>query len=468
MVFGANPADGIQPHAQGGAATARRPGAPGKEPSVHVYLGLDIGTTHVKAMAWSPQGLWAQASRLTPWSGTHAHILDPDAIYHASIGVLLQALDGISPRARAAAIGIAGMGEAGLYIDGAGRPYGPIVGWQDVSQTTVLLARLLRSYDAAALFRRTGMSPDPKFGLLRMMAQRPEPGPQPRFWLQTAEWIGFRLTGSRATHASLAARTMAYNLEAEHWDDELLAWADVRRATLPEVHRSAVSAGRVRAVSARLDGAEAVVAGHDHGVAAYGAGLPDGALLNSSGTAETLVVHRSEPLWSDAARELGVMWQPAVSDVPQVAGIFPTEGGGAAELWARNVLAVNLERAMPHSSGHVAFRPHGFAVGRAAWQNIGPQTTADELYQAVLEGLAAHVDERATAVERVLGADFTQILATGGGWRHPWWPEVRRRCSTRPFRVMSPTEGVLLGALSWAVTALGREARPRPTWEPAD
>jgi glycerol kinase len=54
-------------------------------------------------------------------------------------------------------------------------------------------------------------------------------------------WLIWNLTGGRlhVTDVTNASRTMLMNLETLQWDDELLAFFDVPRAMLPEIHSSA-------------------------------------------------------------------------------------------------------------------------------------------------------------------------------------------------------------------------------------
>jgi sugar (pentulose or hexulose) kinase len=427
-----------------------------------VYLGVDLGTTHVKAMVWdAEENRLYLASAPTPWVHRGQQEMDGDALYGAALAVMHEALSALSRPAQPMAVAIASMGESGLFVDGTGRELTPMVGWLDIRGTTDSFYALVRQYGAGALFRRTGMSPEPKYGIARMKVQRPASS-QPVYWLQAADYLLWRLSGGeRTTHPSLAARTMAFNLGKGDWDDELLGFAELSRAALPRLVAQPEIVARVRHVGASLDGAGVTVAGHDHGVAAYGAELGPAAILDSSGTGEALIVMSRTPTFSEAALRIGTMWQPAVSteDAGLVAGLIRIDGGGAAEAWARQTFGITIDARLVLPDEHPIFDPEGFGFGAARFYALGG-ATPEALYAAVLDGVARHIGERIADVETLLGAHFPHVLMTGGAAHHRAWLTRRRQILARPLKLMDPDEGVLFGAVRWAVAAAGQHALP--------
>jgi sugar (pentulose or hexulose) kinase len=425
------------------------------------YVGLDVGSSRVKAMAWQ-DGQWgAVALRATPWEGPHRSWLNPERLLETAIDVIQEAVSAVGAPS-AAAVAVAGMAEAGTYTNAKGEPLGPIVGWQDVEATTPLFGELLAQWNAETLYRRTGMPPAPKFGVLRMAAQRPL-GPEPVFWLQVADWIVYRLTGRRVTHASLAARTMAYDVRREGWDPELLAFAHGQPAMMPEIVWRPTAVPVKNPAPACCAGASIVPAGHDHAVAAFGADLRQGQCLNSTGTAETLLTARPHLFVEQCTPADGIACAPAVALGPAWIAMADVAGGGMAEQWARALLAVG-DNDHPLSGDSARYVVQGFAEGGAAWRDMTALTTAGNLYAAVLDAVAADAQVCLERMESRFGPFAGPIRLTGGVVHHRRWLQLRRRRMARPLEVMDPAEGVLVGAVRWAAAALGEPMLPAPQW----
>lgn len=435
------------------------------------FVGIDVGTTHVKAMAWEPDRQPLIAARPTPWDRSQG-TLDPSALWSQVTAAVVEVLAAADAPA-VTAVAVASMGEAGLFVDDRGHPLGPIVDWRRTVDSADGYRQLLAAgYDPLTLYRRTGMAPGPKFGLFRMWAQgrSREPLPSGRRWLSVADYVVYRLTGgARATHGSLAARTMAFDWQRGQWDDDLLAFAGLSRPQLPEVLWRPQAVGRVQDPSAPLAGALVTVAGHDHAVAAFGAALGTEAVLDSSGTAEPLVFAVDRPHPDLAALAAEVMWEPGLDPHRDCwVGLMPTEGGGAAETWARRVLAVDLRQWQPElTPNRPRFDPRGWNVGQARWTGVGPEVTARQLYQAVLEGVAEHIAERVGELGRLLRRDVAMVRLAGGAGHHAAWLRLRQVYLSCPLEVMDPTEGVLFGAVRWAAACAGEAGLPVPRWRPA-
>src|ERR671916_2631317 len=98
--------------------------------NVPLLLGLDIGTTRIKALLidrdGNRRGLAADA---TPFARNSDGVQMSAAALRSAVG---QALDELGPdRAHVAAVGIAGMAESGTAFGRDGSALGPIIAWHD-------------------------------------------------------------------------------------------------------------------------------------------------------------------------------------------------------------------------------------------------------------------------------------------------------------------------------------------------
>jgi xylulokinase len=440
-----------------------------------VFLALDVGTTHVKALAARADGSWTQGSVKTPWHERQGRrVLDPAQLMGAIAQVVHESLSQFEPSdVRVAAVGVTSMGEAGLFVSER-RPLNDIGAWQDVRGTEARYQELITRWEPQALFERTGIAPHPKFSLLRMRQERPADA----FvgWLSVADYVIWALTGgARVTHPSLAARTMAYRWRERQWDAELLRWAGLEPAHMPTLQEDGAAVGPVVYTDdERLKGAWVVHAGHDHVAAAFGADLGTGQVLDSSGTAEPLVVRALEPVLSPLARQAQMAWGPSLFGDGSYIGLLPTPGGGACEAWARTTLNVSWAEigalsAVPQT--RVQFDATGWPQGAACWSGLGYDVDRLSLYGAVLDGVAESVAHRLKELEAISGQSYPALRVVGGVARHRLWLSVRARRLGRAQQVMDPPHAALIGALRAAARAVGQPCPVAVDWQvvgPAD
>ncbi|MGH9123313.1 MAG: FGGY family carbohydrate kinase [Acidimicrobiales bacterium] len=258
-------------------------------PDDPIVLGLDVGTTSIKAVLLDPQGRsQAMARAATPFRGGE---MAPSDLLSAARQVLtlLDAPD----LARVRAVGIAGLAESGAALDGAGRPLGPIIAWNDPRGGEVvdrLMNRLGADLQRAIGQRLRTVSSVAKLGWLL------DQGAGPVFWwLGVPELVLHALTGCRVTEFSLAARTGAYDVAERRYLPEVEAGLGLAAGAevFPPVAAAGSVMGRVSQDGFRWSGLPAgipvTLAGHDHLVGRVGAGVAAADLANSVGTAETVV-----------------------------------------------------------------------------------------------------------------------------------------------------------------------------------
>src|SRR5271157_3859521 len=212
-------------------------------------VGVDIGSTHIKAVLMDPGSGVLHVARRT----TDTHPVRGGGAYHRP-GELLSAVASAVAECVAsaggagrkpAAIGIASMAESGVPIDRRNLPVGDILAWYD-PRPDRQAAWLERQIGAAPLYARTGLRPEPKYTLPKLLWLREHKAAEftrLRHWAGVAELVALDLTGRLATNASLACRTLAFDVSARAWDSELLALASLGPDEMPEVLPLGVAAG---------------------------------------------------------------------------------------------------------------------------------------------------------------------------------------------------------------------------------
>jgi sugar (pentulose or hexulose) kinase len=227
------------------------------------------------------------------WVGTATGAeTDPMDVVEAVVDALGQALAG-APDGDVVGLGVASMGEAGVLLDSSGNPLAPIIAWYD-TRDAAELADLRSDIGVTRLAQTTGLPMRHQWSLTKhrwLLMNRPETRGAVRR-LNIAEWVVRSLGGEETCEPSLASRTGWLRLDTREWWPESLGWSGADADLMPALVDAGTPSGTVspRVEVPRLTGATLTVAGHDHTVAAIGAGaLSEGDELDSCGTAEALV-----------------------------------------------------------------------------------------------------------------------------------------------------------------------------------
>jgi len=258
-----------------------------------ILLGLDVGTTRVKAVAVGLEGAeLADVSHATPWVKHEREIeMDPKELANVIRAVVAEASGraaGEGSGVRVLGVGVAGMGEAGVLVDRAGRPLNRIVGWHDPRGDVEAIEQAI-GIDAFQSAVGMPLNAQPSLAkIVWLQRENPELAGATRF-LSVPEWAVVSLGGSPVSELSLASRTGLLDLgEAGPFAGAVTM---LGRNLLSEIVIAGTPAGQAshEASPAGVRGAVLTVAGHDHQVAALavGAARPN-ALFNSMGSAESL------------------------------------------------------------------------------------------------------------------------------------------------------------------------------------
>lgn len=107
---------------------------------MHYSIGIDIGTTNIKALMFDQNGYTiAEARRPTPTNtldGGRAEY-DPSALWIITATILNEIMSclknkvGTKQAANIAGLAVTGMGEAGVPLDKYGNAVYPVISWYD-------------------------------------------------------------------------------------------------------------------------------------------------------------------------------------------------------------------------------------------------------------------------------------------------------------------------------------------------
>jgi sugar (pentulose or hexulose) kinase len=250
-----------------------------------VSLGLDLGTTRIKAVAVRDEHLVIAYAQPTPWR-------DGELLREELLRCAFEVVRTVITRTAEipVALGITGMAETGFLEDEAGLPIGTAVPWFDQRGDSSALRQLGPAFTRTTGLPVSSLCSAAMYAWMRHHRQGSERGIR---WTGVPETVAAALTGITRTDPSLACRTGFYRLDGKPATD-VLEVLGAPGDLLPPVHALG-SPGSVmpmrdapRQTLGLASAIPVVIAGHDHSVAAAVA-TTDAEVLDSTGTAEALV-----------------------------------------------------------------------------------------------------------------------------------------------------------------------------------
>lgn len=426
--------------------------------SAPVYLGIDLGTSSVKASLVDRRGVLGAVLRreyavVSPAPG--AAESDPATWWDATVAVVRELLAGAQQDTAIASIGLSGQMHGLVLTDAEGVAVRPAILWADSRSGEVL--DQYRALPAEALRRLGNPLVAGMAGPSLLWAQRHDPDAvaSARWALQPKDWLRARLTGVVATEPTDASATLLWDCRADHWDLAVADALGVPSGLLPTVHESLTVAGGLTSEAATAlglpSGTPVAHGSGDCAAALAGTGLGSvgevqltlgtgGQVIRvlSDGEDATPCTHRYRAApagsWYTMAATLNVGL--ALQWVVQVLGVSWHELYAAAELSGRDDGPFFL----PHLSGERT--PYLSSRMRGRWTDLDLHCDRDTLLRSVLEGVAFSVRD---ATEHI-GGDHGVVRLAGGGSTVPAWRRLLCDVLGRPLAAVEATDASVRGA----------------------
>ncbi len=192
-----------------------------------VVLGVDLGTSAIKAVALDEDGaVLSGARRAYPTARPEpgAAQQDPQDWFAAFEAALTDLARAVPPESWSA-MGLSAMLPTLVEADEQGRPLRPAITWEDARAEPEAEA-LIAAVGADTLYRVTGQRVDGRY-LAAMHARLARLGLAGSVVCGAKDALFAYLTGELLTDPSTAAGTGVYDLDGEGWDPELVAAARI-------------------------------------------------------------------------------------------------------------------------------------------------------------------------------------------------------------------------------------------------
>ncbi len=456
------------------------------------YLGLDLGTTAIKALLVDhefrvigvagreyplhcPQRDWAEQ--------------DPEDWWRCLVECVREVVAAARPE-RVAALAVATQGDTLCPVDAQGRALAPARTWMD-ARAVQEVAEFLRDRDADSWYRLCGIKPAPFLAAATvawLRRHRREAFDRAAWFAMVQDFTMFRLTGRRVIDIPNASRTLLFDVTERRWSEELLALVGLDRSRVAEAHESGTPVGTLLPSAADALGLspEVTVAlgAHDQCSAATGCGaLAPGSMMLSCGTAWALVAAARSPVLDHLAR-----LQTYCHAFPGGWTVLGAQPGGALLRWFRDewtpelagsdqgyeTLVEAAKMCQTHfqtpekvsdtfsPTGDLIFLPHLYGAITPAWQ---PHARAGILgltlghargavVRGLLEGVALEARWNVEVMEEVVG-EIEELRMIGGAAKSRAWAQIVSDATGKRVLLPEVSEAAAYGAALLAAQAVG-------------
>ena len=431
------------------------------------YLGIDIGTSGVKALLIDehgralgeasaaavepvrPQPGWSEQNPQDWWKATLAAI-DTLSKSHAS------------ELASVRGIGLSGHMHGATLLDENDKVLRPAILWNDgrsAEECREMEAKLPELRAIAGNIAMPGFTA-PKIAWVRK--HEPEIYECIAKVLLPKAYVRLLLSGEHVEDMSDAAGTLWLDVGKRDWSDALLGVTGLTRAQMPRLVEGSAPAGFLKRDLAQRwgMGENVVIAGGagDNAAAACGIGaIRPGEGFVSLGTSGVLfvsnekfspntegAVHAFCHAIPDTWHQMGVILS-ATDSLNWLARITGQSPAGLAQAAEAQFRGPGETIFLPYLSGERT--PHNNAGARGSFVGLSQSSDAAQLAQAVMEGVVFAMRD----CQRVLaeaGTHIDRLIAVGGGSKSPLW--LKLLATNLNMEIALPEDGDFGGALGAA------------------
>lgn len=442
-----------------------------------MYLGIDLGTSELKALLLCPQrGVVATAhspltvSRPQPlWSEQ-----DPAAWWRALEAAMDRLAAGhAGDLAQVRGIGLSGQMHGAVLLDRSEQVLRPAILWNDGRSAAQCeaLTRVLPQLSAI-----TGNLAMPGFTAPKLLWVREH---EPALFERTArvllpkDWLRLQLTGECFSDCSDASGTLWLDVAGRDWSDAALSACGLERAHMPALVEGSAPSGMLRAALARRWGLPSNVVlaggGGDNAASAVGIGaVSPGQGFVSLGTSGVVFVvsdafrpnpkdgvhafcHALPGRWHQMSVMLSAAacldWAARLAGLPDVAALLAR---------AQALTPAQRDRAplfLPYLSGERT--PHNDPHAQGVLFGLSAEHDAGSLAWSVLEGVGFGLRDGLASLALPQQAAPQSLTLVGGGARSALWAQLLASTLGIALERREGSEaGAALGAarLAWLAT----------------
>ncbi|VEJ59569.1 xylulokinase [Arachnia propionica] len=440
--------------------------------SARYLLGIDVGTTAIKAAVFDTDGIevgsfTAEYTLLTPRAGQVE--LDVETYVTTFALAVRGALqEAAVPASEIAVLGLSAQGETFCCLDNDNQPIGRAIVWMD-TRAAAEAEIIEEHFGRPTLQTTTGqVSMDSIYPAAKLLWLRTH---EPKRFQNTAkfallkDYLVYRMTGRLTSEDSLLCTTMLWDINTRRWWPEMLDYLGITPEQLPEIAPQGDIVGLLTASAAAELGLPAglpvSVGALDQACGALGIGNAEpGIFSESTGSALTSVTITDELTLDPAGR---VPCFPSAIAGQYMLHCFST--GGMVMRWYRDNFCssemqveslcginayylIDQEVAqvepgceglivLPHLQG--SGPPDLDAYARGTIFGLTLAHKKQHLSRGVMEGVTM-VLRRMIEATAQLGIKVSEIISLSGGAKSAAWCQIKSDATGLPLRTLLSAE----------------------------
>jgi xylulokinase len=415
-----------------------------------MFVGIDIGTSGVKALLINEQGnIHASAMVEYPiytpfplWSEQ-----EPEDWWKATVEVLRQLVQRAGNESKQiSAIGLTGQMHGAVFLNNQQQVIRRAILWND-QRTSIECEQITEAIGREKLISIAGNPALTGFQapkILWLRNNEPDAYAQLDKVLLPKDFIRLKLTGEFATDCSDAAGTLLLDLKKRDWSSEILEHLDIPISWFPKVYEGSQVTGYLLPAIAELSGIPAgipvIAGGGDNAAAAVGTGIVRQGLVSSSiGTSGVIFAH-SDELTFDPQGRLHTFCHAVPSKNHLMA---VTLSAGNSLKWLRDTLVSSgkkldyqemtalASKVDPGSEGLVFLpflngerTPHLDPFATGAFVGLTSRHNAAHMIRSVMEGVVFSLMD-GLEIMRAMNVPIQQVRAIGGGGKSELWCQMQ-------------------------------------------
>ncbi len=436
---------------------------------MELYLGIDIGTTSLKAAVFDAAGKrygLRSVDYTLDTDPVRGYIEFPAERYAEMCREVIAELRAeCRAHGEIVALSVDTQGETMILADGEGTPLAPAIVWLDnraTKEAAAIHARFgtRRVYDVTGQPEITATWPASK--LLWVRENRPAIFEKTEKIFLLEDWILYRLTGNFVTEPTMQSSTIYYDIRNGGWWREMLEFIGIGEEKLPAVVKSGTRVGDYEGI--------AVIAGAlDQIAGTIGVGVTDDKTVSEmTGTIMAICVMKDTPPPFDP-RSIVPCHLHAIDG--KYCMILWSATAGMALKWFREQFAKDLSfreidalaAAVPAGCDGMSMLPYfcGSTIpnynpnATASFAGITLSHTRAHFARAIMEAVAFMLRRNLEYVDVPAGAS---IRITGGAAGSPLWAGMKADVTGQSLATVEESETACLGAAILAMVGVGRYA----------
>lgn len=439
-------------------------------------IGLDLGTTSVKAVVFNVNGkvITETEKMITSHYPQQGWVeQNPVEIEQYAVQAIRDAIDEAKiEKHELLTIGISAAMHSLICMDENGEPLSQALIWSDGRSSEQ--AEKLKETNGFDVYARTGLPNHPMSPLSKLLWMKEveyEPYLKANYFLSIKEYILQKWFGQCAIDYSMAAATGLFNAKTFQWDDEILELAGVKKEQLSKiVPPTEVLTGINKNVAENMgisNDMPIVIGAADGQLANLGIGaiLP-GEVAITAGTSGAIRQFTKGFRISDKQETFSYAF---TEDYSIIGG--PTNNGGIALQWLKELLnyqgsfyefTAEAEQVAPGADGLI-FLPYINGERAPLWNQhakgnfFGMSIThkKEHFVRAVLEGITFNLYQIGQALEELAG-EPEKIFVNGGLSRSSLWLQMLADVFGKEVYVSESHHSAAWAAAWTGLVALGK------------